>query len=64
MPFNLSKITLLILAVIASRPALSEDEPIQKDESDIEKLIITASPLCRSVLQSSTPVSILSGEEL
>ena len=64
MPFNLSKITLLILAVIASRPALSEDKPTQKDESDIEKLIITASPLGRSVLQSSTPVSILSGEEL
>ena len=64
MPFNLSKITLLVLAVIASRPALSEDKPTQKDESDIEKLIITASPLGRSVLQSATPVSILSGEEL
>jgi iron complex outermembrane receptor protein len=64
MPFNLSKITLIILAVIASRPALSEDKPTQKDESDIEKLIITASPLGRSILQSSTPVSILSGEEL
>jgi iron complex outermembrane receptor protein len=64
MPFNLSKITLIILAVIASRPALSEDKPTQKDESDIEKLIITASPLGRSVLQSTTPVSILSGEEL
>lgn len=64
MPFNLSKITLIILAVIASRPAFSEDKPTQKDESDIEKLIITASPLGRSVLQSSTPVSILSGEEL
>jgi iron complex outermembrane receptor protein len=64
MPFNFSKITLLVLAVIASRPALSEDKPTQKDESDIEKLIITASPLGRSVLQSSTPVSILSGDEL
>ena len=64
MPFNLSKTALLVLAVIASRPALSEDKPTQKDESDIEKLIITASPLGRSVLQSSTPVSILSGEEL
>jgi iron complex outermembrane receptor protein len=64
MPFNLSKITLLILAVIASRPALSEDKPTQKDEDDIEKLIITASPLGRSILQSSTPVSILSGEKL
>jgi iron complex outermembrane receptor protein len=64
MPFNFSKITLLVLAVIASRPALSEDKPTQKDESDIEKLIITASPLGRSVLQSSTPVSILSGNEL
>jgi iron complex outermembrane receptor protein len=64
MPFNLSKISLLVLAVIASRPALSEDKPTQKDESDIEKLIITALPLGRSVLQSSTPVSILSGDEL
>jgi iron complex outermembrane receptor protein len=64
MSFNLSKISLFVLAVIASRPALSEDKPTQKDENDIEKLIITASPLGRSVLQSSTPVSILSGEEL
>jgi iron complex outermembrane receptor protein len=64
MPFNLSKITLIMLTVIASRPAFSEEKPTQKDESDIEKLIITASPLGRSVLQSSTPVSILSGEEL
>jgi iron complex outermembrane receptor protein len=64
MPFNLSKITLLVLAVISSRPALSEDKPTQKDENDIEKLIITASPLGRSILQSATPVSILSGEEL
>ncbi|WP_293751146.1 TonB-dependent receptor [uncultured Paraglaciecola sp.] len=64
MPFNLSKITLLILAVIATRPALSQEKPTQKDENDIEKLIITASPLGRSILQSATPVSILSGEEL
>jgi iron complex outermembrane receptor protein len=64
MPFNLSKISLLVLAVIASRPVLSADKSTQKDENDIEKLIITASPLGRSILQSSTPVSILSGEEL
>jgi iron complex outermembrane receptor protein len=64
MPFNLSKISLLVLAVIASRPALSEDKLTQKDENDIEKLIITSSPLGRSILQSSTPVSILSGDEL
>lgn len=64
MPFNLSKISLLVLAVIASPAAFSKEKPIQKDENDIEKLIITASPLGRSVLQSSTPVSILSGEEL
>jgi iron complex outermembrane receptor protein len=64
MPFNLSKITLIMLAVIASRPVLSEEKPTQKDENDIENLIITASPLGRSILQSSTPVSILSGDEL
>jgi iron complex outermembrane receptor protein len=64
MPFNLSRTTLLVLAAIASKPALSQEKAIQKDESDIEKLIITASPLGLSVLQSSTPVSILSGDEL
>jgi iron complex outermembrane receptor protein len=64
MPCNLSKITLVMLAVIASRSALAEEKTTQKDENDIEKLIITASPLGRSVLQSSTPVSILSGDEL
>ena len=64
MPFNLSRTTLLVLAAIASKPVLSQDKATQKDESEIEKLVITASPLGRSVLQSSTPVSILSGEEL
>jgi iron complex outermembrane receptor protein len=64
MHFNHSKIFLLVLSVIASHSASAQDKPNQKDENDIEKLIITASPLGRSVLQSSTPVSILSGDEL
>lgn len=42
----------------------AQDKPTQKDEHDIEKLIITATPLNRSVLESATPVSIISGEEL
>jgi len=37
---------------------------IQKDEHDIETLVINASPLKRTVLESSTPVTIISGEEL
>ena len=53
-----------MLAVIACRPAIADEKTTQKDENDIEKLIITASPLGRSVLKSSTPVSILSGDEL
>lgn len=64
MYFNRSKISLLILTAIASQTALSQDKPIQKDESHIETLIITASPLGRSILQSATPVSILSGDDL
>lgn len=64
MPFNFSKTHLLILSVLASQTALAQQKPIQKDENHVEKLVITASPLKRSILQSATPVSILSGEEL
>ncbi|MFT5676244.1 MAG: iron complex outermembrane receptor protein [Paraglaciecola sp.] len=52
------------LPVLFSTSILAQEKHNQKDDNDIEKLIITASPLGRSILQSSTPVSILSGEEL
>ena len=56
----------LVLAVISalSCNVYAAEKDIQKDEHDIETLLITASPLKRTVLQSSTPVDILSGEEL
>ena len=44
--------------------AQTHENNIQKDEQDIETIVITASPLSRTVLESSTPVTILSGEEL
>lgn len=63
-----TKHSTLLLAVLAAftanAHAQEHDKNIQKDEQDIETLQITASPLNRTVLQSSTPVSILSGEEL
>ncbi len=63
-----TKHTTILLAVLAAisthTQAQNHDQNIQKDEQDIETLLITASPLNRTVLQSSTPVSILSGEEL
>ena len=40
MPCNLSKITLVMLAVIASRSALAEEKATQKDENDIDMKII------------------------
>ena len=55
--------SLLSLAVITSF-AQAQDKPTQKDEHDIETLVITATPLNRSVLESATPVSIVAGEEL
>lgn len=58
--FRLSLITLSLL----SAGAMAQDKPLQKDEHEIEKLVITASPLSKSVLESATPVSIISGEEL
>lgn len=64
MPFNVSKTHFLILSALASQTAFSQEKPIQKDENHVEKLVITSSPLQRSILQSATPVSILSGEEL
>ncbi|GAB3013042.1 TonB-dependent receptor [Bowmanella dokdonensis] len=51
---------------IAMLPGLSlaADKPTQKDEHDVEKMVVTASPIKRTVLESATPVSILSGEAL
>ncbi|MEP4889048.1 MAG: TonB-dependent receptor [Aliiglaciecola sp.] len=60
-----SRLLIAVLAALASNAqAQTHNNDIQKDENDIEKIVITASPLNRTVLQSSTPVTILSGEEL
>jgi iron complex outermembrane receptor protein len=64
MTHKLSKISTLVLLALSSQNSVAADKPTQKDENSIEKLIITASPLGRSVLQSTTPVTILSGNEL
>jgi len=59
---------MLLLAVLATltsnAQAQTHEKNIQKDEQNIETIVITASPLNRTVLESSTPVTILSGEEL
>lgn len=64
MSHKLSTTCTFVMAALLGNSALAADKVIQKDENDIETLIITASPLERSVLQSTTPVSILSGDEL
>jgi len=52
--------------MLAMAPALAQtsDSHKQKDEHDIEKVIVTATPLNRTVLESATPVTVLSGEKL
>ena len=52
------------LHVLFSSSILAQEKHSQKDDNEIEKLVITASPMSRSILESATPVSILSGEEL
>ncbi|MBB1333470.1 TonB-dependent receptor [Pseudoalteromonas sp. SG43-7] len=63
MKIKYSPLVLAVLTAISTH-AMAAEKQIQKDESDLEKIVITASPLKRTVLESSTPVSILSGEEL
>lgn len=58
------KYSAILVAVIAAFGAKAQEKDIQKDEHDVETLIISASPLKRTVLESSTPVTIISGEEL
>ncbi|MEG3765167.1 TonB-dependent receptor [Alteromonas sp. 14N.309.X.WAT.G.H12] len=58
-----SPLLLAVLATLTSH-AQASDKELQKDEQDVENIVITASPLNRTVLESATPVSILSGEEL
>lgn len=64
MKFHPLPLAVISLPVLFSTSILAQEKPIQKDEHDIEKLVITANPLSRSILESATPVSILSGEEL
>ncbi|MEP1382473.1 MAG: TonB-dependent receptor [Paraglaciecola sp.] len=64
MSHKLSTTCTFVMAALLGNTAIAADKVIQKDENDIETLIITASPLERSVLQSTTPVTILSGDEL
>ncbi|MDO6568569.1 TonB-dependent receptor [Alteromonas sp. 1_MG-2023] len=60
---NYSHVAIALLTALSSQ-AYAADKTIQKDENDIETVVITASPLKRTVLESATPVSILSGEAL
>ena len=57
------KYSVLALAVMAGS-GFAQEKPTQKDEQDIETLVVTASPLNRTVLETATPVSIIGGEEL
>jgi iron complex outermembrane recepter protein len=61
-----TKYSTIVLAVFTAltTQANAQQKDLKKDEHDIETLVINASPLKRTVLESSTPVTIISGEEL
>lgn len=69
-PYNEIKVKkrypILAVAMFSALQAHAQDQSkdIQKDEHDIEVLVIRASVLNRTVLESSTPVTIISGEQL
>ncbi|KXI29480.1 ligand-gated channel [Paraglaciecola hydrolytica] len=63
-PLCLAVITAMSVITVISGNVHAADKEIQKDEHDIETLLITASPLKRTVLESSTPVTVISGEQL
>lgn len=60
------KYSLLSLSIMVGFANAQEtgSKPTQKDEQEIETLVITATPLNRSILESATPVSIIAGEDL
>lgn len=64
MKFHLLPTVFFILPVLSSTPILAQEKHSQKDENEIEKLVITATPFGRTILESTTPVSVLAGEEL
>ncbi len=57
-------VSAISLALGLSSPTLAQTKPTQKDEHDIETVVVTASPLNRKVLESATPVSVIVGEDL
>lgn len=61
---NRFKLTPVLLALLPGLSMAQVEKPTQKDEHEIEKLVISASPLKRTVLESATPVTILSGDAL
>jgi iron complex outermembrane receptor protein len=57
-------VSYLFFCVLLSNEVRGQDKPSQKDEHEIEKLVITSNPLNRTILESATPVSIIAGEDL
>ncbi|MCC2617270.1 TonB-dependent receptor [Aestuariibacter halophilus] len=54
----------LAISSALTQQAVAQQKPTQKDEESIEQLVVTASPLNRSVLESATPVSVIAGDDL
>ncbi len=53
-----------VSAALVANSVNAQDKVSQKDEEPVERLIVTSKPLNKSVLESATPVTVLSGEDL
>lgn len=58
------KKTLIALALASSFSATAEEQQHRDDDHNLETVVVTASPLRLTVLESAQPVTVLSGEAL
>ena len=56
--------TVTLIALTVSSAFAYAQQSTQRDETEVENIVVTSSPLGRSVLESATPISVLSGDEL
>lgn len=55
-------LSLLISALVVTAPALAQDS--QDDHQDLERIVVTASPLERTAIESAQPIYVMSGDAL
>lgn len=55
-------LSLLISALLVTAPSMAQDD--QDDHQNLERIVVTASPLERSAIESAQPIYVMSGDAL